>query len=200
MNKIQKLTYQLTITLTTVICFQVAFAEPSPFSETHALAKQGDAEAQFNLGVIYANGKYDTTQNYQKAFVWFLKSAEQKHAKAQTNVAIMLDKGLGVSENHELAIQWYFRAAENGDSKAQYNLGAMYVSGEGVSQNYDLAENLLSEAAANGNRDAQFMLGSMYYLGNNIKPDKNKAEKLISKSCHNGHVTACETKRFLFKN
>ena len=39
-------------------------------------AEQGDAEAQYNLGVMYENGQ-GVDVNYKKAIEWYEKAAEQ---------------------------------------------------------------------------------------------------------------------------
>ncbi len=39
-------------------------------------AEQGDAEAQYHLGVMYKNGR-GVPQDHEKAIKWFTKSAEQ---------------------------------------------------------------------------------------------------------------------------
>ena len=48
----------------------LVFASDSSFDEVLAKAKQGDAEAQFNLGVMYANG-HGVRQDYKKAKEYF---------------------------------------------------------------------------------------------------------------------------------
>ncbi|MBE0616885.1 MAG: sel1 repeat family protein [Proteobacteria bacterium] len=45
-------------------------------------AKQGDAGAQYNLGLLYANGQ-GVPQNYTEAANWYRKAAEQGNASAQ---------------------------------------------------------------------------------------------------------------------
>jgi uncharacterized protein len=45
-------------------------------------ANQGDAEAQYRLGLRYFNGK-GVRRNYTKAAVWFRKAAKQGHIHAQ---------------------------------------------------------------------------------------------------------------------
>ena len=45
-------------------------------------AEQGDAEAQFNLGVMYANGE-GVTQDDKEAVKWYRLAAEQGNAEAQ---------------------------------------------------------------------------------------------------------------------
>ena len=52
------------------------------FKWFHRAAVQGYAEAQYYLGVTYANG-HGVIQNYADAFKWFRKAAEQGHADAQ---------------------------------------------------------------------------------------------------------------------
>ena len=43
--------------------------------ELEVLAEQGDAEAQFNLGLCYYNG-IGIEQDYKKTVKWFLKAAK----------------------------------------------------------------------------------------------------------------------------
>ena len=51
-------------------------------------AKQGDAEAQFRLGLMYFEGQ-GVTQNYEKAVDLFKQAAEQGHTQAQSILANM---------------------------------------------------------------------------------------------------------------
>ncbi len=53
-------------------------------------AEQGDARAQYNLGLMYVNGR-GVPQDYEKAIDWFTKSAEQGFAGAQNNLGVMYD-------------------------------------------------------------------------------------------------------------
>lgn len=45
-------------------------------------AEQNNAKAQFNLGVMYDEGRY-VSQDYKKAYEWYAKAAEQGYTKAQ---------------------------------------------------------------------------------------------------------------------
>ena len=49
------------------------------------IAEQGDAEAQHNLGLMYAEGR-GVPQDYAKALIWFRLGAECDHAGAQNNL------------------------------------------------------------------------------------------------------------------
>ena len=118
------------------------------------LAEQGDAEAQFSLGGMYADGR-GVSQDNAKAMIWRRKAAEQGHAAAQALLGGLYDHGLGVSEDDVEAAKWYRLAAEQGDAEAQSNLGNMYVNGEGVPQDYVLAHLWFNLAAAQGGESAR---------------------------------------------
>ena len=53
------------------------------------LAEQGDAEAQRSLGWMYDTG-HGVPRDKTQATQWYLKSAEQGNARAQTDKAILL--------------------------------------------------------------------------------------------------------------
>ncbi len=63
--------------------------------EFRPLAEQGNARAQYNLGVMYENGR-GVPQDYAKALQWYRKAAEQGVALAQNNLGVMYRKGRGV--------------------------------------------------------------------------------------------------------
>ena len=111
------------------------------------MAEQGDADAQFHLGVMYESGQ-GALRNDAEAIKWYRKAAEQGDAVAQFNLGIMYTKGEGVSQNATEAALWYHLAADHGLAGAQFNLGMMYVEGQGVSQDYVQAHMWLNLAAS----------------------------------------------------
>ena len=68
-------------------------------------ATAGNAEAQFNLGRLYVDGK-GVAQNFAEAAVWFRRAADQGYAKAQHNFGAMLGSGQGVRRDYESAYMW----------------------------------------------------------------------------------------------
>jgi len=74
--------------------------------------------------------------------------------RAQYDLAVLYDKGLGVRQSNAEALRWYTRAAEQGDARAQYNLGLMYMNGQGVEPNLVLAYYWVSLSVAQGNANA----------------------------------------------
>jgi hypothetical protein len=113
------------------------------------LAKQGNASAQFYLGVMYHDGQ-GVPLDDNEALRWYRAAADQGDALAQSKLAIMYEYGQGVPLDHKEAAKWYRLAAEQGDAVAQFSLGLMYVRGEGVPQDYVQAHMWLNLAAAAG--------------------------------------------------
>ena len=67
---------------------QAAWADSVPdFKETFQAAEQGFAAAQYNLGLMYANGQ-GVHQDDAQAVRWYRKAAEQGYAKAQYNLGL----------------------------------------------------------------------------------------------------------------
>ena len=116
-------------------------------------AKKGDAEAQYNLGLMYYDGD-DVTKDYKQAVQWFSKSADQGYAKAQYNLGYMYDNDQGVEQNFKQALKWYRKSAEQNDASAQINLGFMYSNGRGVAQDYQKAYMWYNIASVSGDKSA----------------------------------------------
>jgi hypothetical protein len=113
----------------------------------HPLAEQGDAEAQFHLGVLYESGQ-GVLRNGAEAIKWYRKAAEQGDAVAQFNLGIIYANGEGVAQNDGEAAHWYWLAADQGLAGAQFNFGMMYAEGKGVPQDYVQAYMWLNQAAS----------------------------------------------------
>ena len=94
------------------------------FEEWMPLAEQGNASAQYSLGVMYRNGD-DVTQDYNSALNWYILAAEQGHDDAQFKLGLMYDMGIGANRDISTAIMWYTFAAEQGNTSAQYRLDSM---------------------------------------------------------------------------
>ena len=86
--------------------------------EWKPLAEQGDAVAQYALGVMYRKGD-GVPQNDKTAVKWYTLAAEQGDAFAQYNLGSMYKKGKGVPRDYKTAVKWYTLAAEQGRASAQ---------------------------------------------------------------------------------
>ncbi len=81
--------------------------------EFRPLAEQGNASAQLNLGLMYANG-HGVLQDSAEAVKWYSLAAEQGNVTAQSNLGLMYALGLGVLQNFVLAHMWFDLAATKG--------------------------------------------------------------------------------------
>ncbi len=172
------------------------------------LAKQGNANAQYNLGGLYAQGQ-GVLQDDSQAIKWFSLSAEQGHTKAQYNLALFYANGWGMPQDYREAAKWYELAANQGNKKAQIALNAIQALGyntphddstrlDGFNKgrmaynkhDYETALREWQPLAERGNAEAQSSLGTIYYNGEGVKQDYNQALKWYSLAAHQGHPEA----------
>ena len=116
-------------------------------------AEQGNADAQFNLGQMYDQGK-GVKQDYAKAVAWYGKAAEQGDAYAQYNLGVAYREGLGVKQDYDKAADWFIKAANQGVIEVQFSLAGMYFMGQGVPQDYVEAHKWWNLSASLGENDA----------------------------------------------
>ena len=112
-------------------------------------AERGNSSAQYNLGVLYDNGR-GVRKDYKEAVKWYRKAAEQGLAGAQNNLGVLYDNGQGVRKDYKEAVKWYRKSAERGHDLAQYYLGEMYYRGQGVRKNKSMAHMYWNIAAVSG--------------------------------------------------
>ena len=178
--------------LTFVFLFgSVGCDETADFQKWKRLAEQGDANAQYNLGVLYdyrrntsdyRDGKLhvkglpeNENQSAETAMKWYRLAAEQGYAPAQNNLGRMYYEGQGVPEDNKTALKWYRLAVEKGYAEAQYNLGKMYQKGNGVPKDYKTALKWYRLAAEQGESSAQFTLAWEYAKGEGVPLDYARA-------------------------
>lgn len=73
-------------------------------------AKQGDPNAQVNVGEIYEKG-LGLAPDYETARLWYEKAATSGNDRAEINLGYLYEKGLGVTKDLVKAINWYRRAS-----------------------------------------------------------------------------------------
>jgi len=118
---------------------------------------EGNAEAMFNLGLLYANGQ-GVTQDYVRAREWYEKAAEKGFPRAMGNLGVLYHNDQGVAQDYAKAREWYEKAAANGNATAMLNLGQLYEEGWGVAQDYGKAREWYEKAADKGEPRAKAQL------------------------------------------
>jgi TPR repeat protein len=141
-------------------CTVLLFSSEKSIDTLIQEAEQGDAEAQFNLGMAYKYGE-DISLDYTEAVIWFRKAADQGYADAQNGLGVMYAEGKGVKQDYTEAVKWFRKAAEQGEIGAQLNLNFMYHDGQGVPKDDVSAYMWLKIAVSNGAKGAANALESL---------------------------------------
>ena len=155
--------------------------------EWKPLAGQGDADAQYNLGLMYLNG-WGVPQDDKEAVYWYKLAAEQGDAKAQYNLGVMYDVGEGVPQDDKEAVRWYTLAAEQEHAKAQYNLGVMYALGEGVIKDYVYAHMWGNIASMNENDKGETLRG---YVAEKMTSSQIEEAQRLARECIKKNYKGC---------
>jgi len=87
-------------------------------------ANQGYPQAQYNLGLLYEDGK-GMTKNYHKATQWYKRAAKKGLSEAQNNLAVLYILGKGVAKDENRAETLFRRAAKQGNRNAIRNLNLL---------------------------------------------------------------------------
>ncbi|CAK0781996.1 conserved hypothetical protein [Gammaproteobacteria bacterium] len=84
------------------------------------LADQGNAIAQYNLGVMYYEGQ-GVPRDYGSAVKWFLRAANQGNSDAQRSLGVLYYEGNGVPQDDVRAYMWFDLSAINGNQEGLDN-------------------------------------------------------------------------------
>jgi hypothetical protein len=132
-----------------------------------ARAKTGDPVAQYDVGVLYAQGN-GLVQDYASAASWFHAAAAQGNLDAEYNLGVFYERGLGVTANPIDAVNWYRSAADQNHARAQYNLAIAFAEGRGTEQDFAAAARWYRRAAQQGVVPAMVNLAILYERGQGV--------------------------------
>jgi TPR repeat protein len=118
MSKVMKQTYTISSSIILLICVLpfTAYSNKKAdlrFNELKLAAAEGDADKQYELAKLYAEGE-GVEQNWVEAVKWYRKAAEQGHDLAQFKVGLSYQNGKGVPQSDTEAYVWLNISAENG--------------------------------------------------------------------------------------
>ena len=100
---------------------------PEAFNQLIPLAKEGNPEAQYNMGWLYANG-FGAGVDVPTAVYWWKKAAASNHAASQFSLGMVYLTGDGktIKKNVPEAIHWHMRSARNGYVEGQEMIRQLY--------------------------------------------------------------------------
>ena len=164
------------------------------------LAKQGNAEAAFNLANMYVEGR-GVVRNTEKAIYWYEKSMEKGYLDAYTKLALIYQEGRGVARDVEKAERLYKEATKRGNAEAPYRQALIYedriVSDKKLSdvQREKLLQEILKLYTLSANRGfvlGQISAAKMYEGGRGVTQDLNRALDFYEKARFQGSKEAQE--------
>lgn len=154
------------------------------YTETIRQAHLGVREAQYEVGLMYANG-VGTAQNLALAIEWVAKAANKGLPAAQYLLATRYALGIVVERDERAAMGWYLNASEQGYAKATLALGRFFAE-----PHPQLANELFEEAAKAGNVESQYALAVV--LGEQAQTMQEQAQALrwLDSAARQGHSKA----------
>ena len=144
----------------------------------------------YRIGKMHCYG-LGTEQDYEKAFEWFLKSAQEGNKFAQYSLANLYYYGNGVEKDLSQAFWWYRKSSEQGQPYAPYAVAQMYDKGEYVSQSEETAQRyykvalsgfLELESKDQADDNLFYKIGVMYKNGLGTEADISKAIDYFKRS------------------
>ena len=96
--------------------------------------ERGEPEDQYNVGVLYIDGKGGIPADYVRAEEWLTKATEQNWAAAYDKLGILTLQGLGQPKNEAKANEYFRQGAALGDASAMVNLANSYRQGRGLAE------------------------------------------------------------------
>jgi cell division protein FtsN len=142
------------------------------------LAREGDARAQFGLGLIFRLDRPDGPADDEEALHWLRRAALQGVPAAQNNLAILYAEGRGIPAKPELAVYHWREAADAGHGPAMINLASALLRGFGAPSDPAEAAHWYRAAAAQDRPDAQRALAALYREGRGVPQDEVEARRL----------------------
>lgn len=156
---------------TTLACIDPALSDAEQIAPCLILAKQGQADSQFELGKRYEQG-LGVPANSTAAEAWYLKAAESGHVSAQYALALMYDSAPVVAEQ---AVEPEFNSVTSlrsfNTDAAGANLGTTFDLCLDIGEGPIKAIQWYRQAAQQGHTDAQFKLGQVYEQGRGVPQD-----------------------------
>ena len=152
-------------------------------------ALSGDMRCQNALGCFYRKG-IGTNQDFNKAYDWFNKSANQGFNKAILNLSICYKQGEGTAVNYQKAVELLIQLSDSGFIASYNNLAIHYMKGLGIKKKKKKAIELWEYASDHNDPKAQYNLGYRYLVGKDVAKDAAKGLELLKSASNNGEILA----------
>ncbi|EKX44135.1 hypothetical protein GUITHDRAFT_72490 [Guillardia theta CCMP2712] len=152
-------------------------------------ARDGNVEAQYNLGVMYAYG-HGVPKDRNESLNLFRKAAAQGYVAALNGLALSLTDG-SADNNFTEAFHYFNQSALSGNADGLYNAGLLLKDGRGVERNEELALAYITNAVALDHQAARLALAMMHIEGKGTPQEAlRRSFELLTMAANNGNMEA----------
>jgi TPR repeat protein len=167
-----------------------------------ALGQRGNAEANFNLGILYEDG-LGVSQNLAQALLYYETAAINGSFKAQYRLGLLYFVGKTVPQDNIKAKRWLTQAAAGGDrdsiemleilsgaSSSQRDKEFLRAETAHASSDYIQAANIWQRLADDNDTISRTRLAWLYEKGQGVNRDLKRAAVLFRQSAVDGDADA----------
>jgi len=141
-------------------------------------AREGEDEANFQLGKIYYLKKYQK-RDLDRAFEYFKKASVYGHNKATYNLAVIYSQKRFKKHSYNRSYDLFLDLAKQDQSNAQYKVGIYLLNGFGVTKDYTSSKLWLERAYFKNNyKRASCGLATIFANGFGVIQNLGRARDL----------------------
>ena len=163
------------------------------------LAREGDATAQYAIGVFHHYGVLAPAAPAQAA-QWYEAAVAAGQLDAMVELGVLYSQGSGVDQDLERALALFTVAAENDIALSQYNLAYLLINGLGTAPDPVGGARWMQRSAAQGYDRAQYELGNLYLNGTGVEKDAGVAMTWFERAAHAGVPEAAYNLGYVYLN
>ena len=152
-------------------------------------AARNIAPAELVLAHMLRRGEIGAPDGEQ-ALRHLRSAAHRGSARAQFELGVAYDRGVGVTQNYATAAIWYEKAAAQGLTEAIYNLATLFDEGLGAPKDHAAALAWYRQAARAGNALAENNIGNLHEKGLGVPQDYVRAVGWYAKAAARGLAIA----------
>lgn len=148
------------------------------------VAEQGSVIGMRLLGNLCSD-ENNPNRDEQRAYEWYLKSAQSGDVFAMSRLAWRLEKGIVSAPDFEQAYYWYQKAADHGDSYCMIHVGYYIAMGQVVPKDVKKGIELIQKGVsleANAPEFGYYLLGRFCETGEGMPKDMEKALQYYEKA------------------
>ncbi len=125
--------------------------------------------------------------------------AQKGYPRAQLQMGMIYERGLGVPQDYKQAQEWYLKALSNGVVDAPAKIGWLYEHGFGVEKDFGKAAEYYQRAIADESALGYTHMGYLYETGKGVERNRERAAEYYRIGMEKGNYLAMARLGFLYQ-